>query len=608
MLASDLPESQRTLVVAPQDLEVILAEDGDRPLALILPPTEDLDVIEGIRDANISVTDIAVADAEGRVIAFREELAAALEKLDRFSGSPTFLNRLANLAAAAGDLEGEATYIALARAKTSEPFYAHRQADNLLSRGRSADAERLLGQLDLTNDLYGNLKLAVLHIQRRELGAAADRVARALDVDPTDFAARLFDGGLKLLAGQYDRAINSFRIAAEDRPASAAVYSNMAIAYIRLQQYGQAFAALKRAVALGPLNVSAVFLLADLAFERHRDEDAIPSLKYLLRFEQKLAPGWARLARAFFQIRSLDDAITALRHEASGRESSSVWNNLGVCYALRSDPTRALQSFKRAMELGKDGRGRDYFLAAKNMTQAFAARGEHALVLHLTTSLLAEDTTNLCRKDDQVSDIYALHLTALLKLGRDDQMMALSEDILSNRECSTRLISWTLANVIAYEALHDPDPGRALGRIAVWQEWVERLPFDAVSGKVNLYNNIAFALAEAGRLAEAEYYLKAIASHIHHEPYPTATLGLVTMRRGNVERGTRRYREAISLARMPHDKARIRQKLNLELGRHFAATNPGKARRYLENASRMSGAEDMLVKQATSMLRTLPRS
>ena len=607
MLTRDLPASQTSLVVEPQPQEAILAEEGDHPLAFVVPPSADLKAIEELKSKNTSLEDAAAESVRSRAAAFSAALEASLEKFGRFSSSPTYLNRLANLAAVALDVEREAGFLALAREKSGDPFFTHRHADSLLGQGRWQDAERLFGSLDLNRDVYGNLKLAVFHVRRSDLAAASVRVAKALEIDPLDFGALLFNGGLHLLAGRYYEAIRSLRIASEERPTSSAVYTNMAVAYARLGLREKAMVSLKKAVALAPLNATAVFLLADLAFEYGRDEDAVPGLRYLLEFEQKLPEGWARLARGSLQLGDTDTAINALRRQASLHEASGVWNNLGVAYAIRRERDKALQAFKRAIDLGAESRGRDYFLAARNIAQVFAESGANDDLLRFTTAVLGSDSKELTRRDDALSDLYALHMHGLRCTGNLRALRAMAAEILEAGNFPTRLVAWTLSSVVAYDALNERDPSRVLTQFENWKQWIDETAILDVDRRTMLYNNVAFALTEAGRLDEAEKYLGQIASRLHKDPYPTATLGLVSFRRGHVDRAVLRYREAIGLAKSRQDKMRIRQKLNLELARHYLETNPTKARRLFASIIEKGAGEPALVEQARAALAMLPR-
>ena len=186
-------------------------------------------------------------------------------------------------------------------------------------------------------------------------------------------------------------------------------------------------------------------------------------------------------------------------------------------------------------------------------------------------------------------------------------MRAMAAEILEAGNFPTRLVAWTLSSVVAYDALYERDRCRVLTQFENWKQWIDETAILDVDRRTMLYNNVAFALTEAGRLDEAEKYLGQIASRLHKDPYPTATLGLVSFRRGHVDRAVLRYREAIGLAKSRQDKMRIRQKLNLELARHYMESNPTKARRLFASIIEKGGGEPALIEQARAALAMLPR-
>ena len=96
-------------------------------------------------------------------------------------------------------------------------------------------------------------------------------------------------------------------------------------------------------------------------------------------------------------------------------------------------------------------------------------------------------------------------------------------------------------------------------------------------------------------------------SYTHLDVYKRQTLGLINFRKGSPERGQELYQEAIKLARTAKDKARIRQKLNLELGRFWVDRSDQKARRFLGKVSAENHGETALQKQANALLKTLKR-
>lgn len=118
-------------------------------------------------------------------------------------------------------------------------------------------------------------------------------------------------------------------------------------------------------------------------------------------------------------------------------------------------------------------------------------------------------------------------------------------------------------------------------------------------------NNIAFALAEIGRLDEAEKCIASVSHLLHKNAYLTATFGLLSFRRGRREQGESLYMEAISLASDRHSKTRIRQKMNLELAKLYSQTSEVDALRSLSKVLKERNGEAALIKQAHSLMKKL---
>ena len=127
------------------------------------------------------------------------------------------------------------------------------------------------------------------------------------------------------------------------------------------------------------------------------------------------------------------------------------------------------------------------------------------------------------------------------------------------------------------------------------------------SRKILLANNLVFAYAEAGRLEDAQRYLGYLSKAIHEEAYPTATLGLIHMRKGQTERGEQLYEEAIRLAKTALDKNRIRQKFNLERGLIWINKDASRARRFIQRAIDEKEGAPQLIEIGKNLLQRLPR-
>jgi tetratricopeptide (TPR) repeat protein len=595
------------LVVDPSPVEVVVNEDGVSPLSFVMPPYDDLAEIEALKGRNFSLRRSGLLAQTSLIETFREEHARLVQKRHKFDRSPTFLNRLANLSAMVGELDDEAGYLSEALELGTDQFLSNRMIENLLARKLTHEAEVRLLQRDLRSDLYGNLRLASLAAIRGEIESALEHVNVALEIDPLSYGARLFEGALRLWRGEYEKAISSFRVASERRPNSAALYTNLAVAYIRLNQAEKALQSLKMAASIDPLSVNAVSFLADVAHALHRDEDAVPSLRYLVQFEQGNASIWARLGRGLLQIGEVGEAIAAIKRQASVEEDSNVWNNLGVAYHRKSDSHRAAACFKHAMEIGSRASNRDdgYAIAAVNLAIVLAQSKPPKEVLSFVDVLFRDlDVEQLLRRTE-LTGIFQVKLRALIRSRRMLEAIDFAEEVLERSLVGSELKLSMAIDLLTMHALQGGESSRALEIAEQFSDYALHSDFKSKEVRAKLLNNIAFVFAEFGKMEKAQVHLQAISSEIHKNPYPTATAGLLQLRKGDRESAQRLYAEALSLASRPTDKSRIRQKWNLEMGKTLLHEDARKATRFLTRATSERDGEDGLARQALELLKQL---
>lgn len=595
------------LQVERKPLQLFLHAGETEILTFVLPPTDDLDEVKSLGEQYAQLERLSANEGFRFLQDFRLELTLLQEKFEQFKGSPTYLNRLANFAAIVGDRDAEASYLALAREHSTDALIAHRQGENLIARNRSAEAEQVFAGLDLGTDLYANLRIASLNVQRNNMVTARRFVDTALLIDPLDYSARIFDGALCIIEHRFAEAIRSFRVALEERPNSASVHANMAIAYKLLGLVHKALSSVKRAVVLDPINPYFVGLLSDIAYEISEDADALPSLRYYVQFDQSRPDIWSRVARACLRMGLLADAEHALKREGAIKDSVAVWNNLGVCYHRRKEYPRALSAFKHAVLLNPGDRSHEMFQAARNAAQTLADMEMHEQVVEFASQVINFDTNNYSLKTPVVSDLYALRIQAQLKLRRFELATEAAGNILREPVVANDLVVWTVASLVGLISLRHGLTDVVQGLIS--QYWTDTFRSGVSEYQWSRFiNNIAFAFAEAGNVAQADEVLRSILPRVGTDPYPTATQGLVQMRKGNIDRGTALYERAIVLASSPSDKARIKQKLNLELGRFHAHTNVKKSQRFLEKVIGVKGGERQLEVAAEDLLRGLRMS
>ncbi|NML43188.1 tetratricopeptide repeat protein [Ramlibacter sp. G-1-2-2] len=605
METNDQNSEVKALVVEPSPVEVVINEDGVSPLSLVMPPYEDMADIEALKGKHFSIKNWGLLAQASLLESVHAETARLLSKRQKFQQSSTYLNRLANLASIAGDLEAEANYLDKAVELDADQFLSNRVIENLLARRLDSEAESRLLTRDLRIDVYGNLRLAGLLAVRGDIARAEEHVRTALSADPLSYGARLFEGALRLWGGEYEKAILSFRIAAERRPNSAALHTNMAVAYVRLHQKEKALQSLKLAVSFDPLSTNAVIFLADVAHALGRNEDAVPSLRYLVQFEQANAAVWARLARSLLEVGEAGEAIAATKRQASLKEDSEVWNNLGVAYYRKGDSHRATACFKHAIQVGTGPEDDGFCLATTNLAILLAeSRPPGEVLSYVNAAVGSADLGKFAARTD-LAGIFQVKLRALVKSRFIRDAIAFGEEVLSWSDSNAELRAGMAIDLLTLHSLHDPNGSKALQLAESFSQYALHGPIPNKEMRVRLLNNIAFVFAEFGRLEQAQIYLQAISSEIHKSPYPTATSGLLRLRKGDIEGAEQLYSEAIGLAVRPHDKARIRQKLSLELGKALMGDDARKAVRLLKRAANEHGGEEGLANQATALLKLI---
>jgi tetratricopeptide (TPR) repeat protein len=595
----------KSLVIVRRNVEVVISEDGVSPFSLVMPPYEDMEEVEALQHKHFSMHEWSVSTNGPVIASLRYERSRLEKKSSHFGSSSTFLNRLANLASVTGDLEDEADYLSKAVELDRDDFFSNRQIENLLARHLDDDARRLLLTKDLSTNLYANLRLATMHALRNEVSVASNYVDAALVIDPLDFGARLFEGALNIWNGQYDRAVLSFRIASERRPNSASLHTNLAVAYIKLGRRDKAIKSLKMAVAIDPFSLNALTLLADLANALDQSEDAIPSLRYYLRFEQKQHGVWARLARALLKIGETSEAIAATKRQASLIDDSDSWNNLGIAYYAKGDLQKAVESFKHAMELSKTTETDAYCLAARNFASVIARRLPASDVIRFIDETVTDSNAARFAARPELASIFLIKLNSLIKSRRLSEAATYGEDMMTWVNADADLAPAVATGLMALYSLNEGGSERALQLAREFSDRALNGSFHRSDNRSELLNNIAFVFAENGEVGEAERHLQAISAVIHESPYTVATSGLVHFKKGHFQRASLLYEEALRLCLRAEDKIRIRQKWNLELGKAAIELEPKKAVRYLTKAKNESDGEEGIARQAASILKAL---
>jgi tetratricopeptide (TPR) repeat protein len=567
------------------DLEVVFAEIGDRRLSFVVPLSEELDLIsKSFADAKL---------VENQLHRMRGEVFEGFGRLfDRelsrrdVSASWSHLNKLADLAELAGRFNEYEALLTESHRLANSPFTALRMAASAQHSKKFDSALVYLKQAESVDPIIPKIHRAYIDASRGRLDDALDLVNTCKRIDPLSYEVNLFLGALQLYKGHFRSAITAFRDALEERPNSSVAHTNIAIAWASEGKLEKAYKAASTAVALNPIGKNAAILLADLARELKRDRSVLKHLEQVTSAQPSDPTLWSRLARARYACGMFDEARSALLRQAAFDQSPIVWNNLGVVEACRKSPGQAQKYYREALhavggDLSIEAISEAKYSATRNLIALLYDGQEWKRIRQIYSDLGGIGAPAITKTSESLSDIHGYSLEALRKLGKLSEMVDEALELLEHEKLNVGLAAWLLANLLSICSMyrqHGHLLHQVIERSKMFLDTARNLP---VRGKQTLSNNLAFALATIGQLAEAEQRLGHIQTTLYRDAYPTATLGLISLRKGNAVRGSELYRRAISLAPTNWDKARLRQKLQLELARLELAIDLPRARRRL---------------------------
>ena len=596
---------EKTLELArkQRNLSVVLADESCSLITLHLPEPDELNSIRNLYFQKVSANEVCKDFRDTWRAGFEVERDRLLRKKENFGGSPTFLSHLATLSEFSGDLPGCVDHLRTGLAVDRSSYFRERLGRALIGLKDYSEAESVFRDADLQTDAAANLELAYIEALRGEFGRASELVQSTLDIDGTNWRALLFAGALELQRQNPDQAIRFFRSASEDRQSSSAAYLLTAAAYWRSDRTDKAIDVLRRAVAMNPIDENAVIFFADALMSKNRFEDASRALMEFTQYEQKSAAAWDRLARSCFETGLNQKALEYLKHQASVSEGPGVWNNMGLVFWRMGDQARSLKYLGKAIDASKQ-EGFSAFLPFYNTYIYLRNSGRLDEALQISELIPREKLPELARRRIS-STILALRCEALADAGRIEQAEAEYDHLFTLPEMNKNLYHALLLSATYFYSLVCRNAEKALE----CSKWALKAAQEKSVPKKQLgplLNNVVFVLLEFGKTDEAEKLLPLISPWVHKSPLATATLGLLHLRKGHFESGKALYEEALALTGPGLPRRRLRQKMQLEIGK-FLSTHgsPQGAARHLKEAESASTGLKAVEREATQLLRSL---
>ncbi len=139
------------------------------------------------------------------------------------------------------------------------------------------------------------LALAEAHLQRNEYDLAEEKFRKALQADPTGYAARLNLGVLLQRRGRLDEAIDAYQAVLALKPDNITAWRNLALAYMNQRDYPRARVTLQKLLAVEADNPQSWIDLGDVEMLMGRTEAA---RQHWLKAKSLSAPNSETAARA----------------------------------------------------------------------------------------------------------------------------------------------------------------------------------------------------------------------------------------------------------------------------------------------------------------------
>ncbi len=588
MATSSIKADQKEVAIEQRDLQIDVIDEGQRRATVALPPARDMRELHGrpVRARRVAFETEMLSDLEQRAIEAEFERLHA--QYERFKTAPTFLSRLSLLARLSGRSRLALELAESAAQLGSSPEIKFKLADEQLG-SKEVEGTRLLVELAAEGYVPASLRLVERALLREDWDQAQRLTGELLDSDYQDWRIHLVAGAIALNLGHYAQAVHHFRIAQQERPRSAAISQNIAIAQYALGNTKQAIQAARRSIALNPFKESALVFLADV-LTNERIAAGVP-IRLFDRFLEHRPDSQAiagRVANLYLLTGDAPRGIDVLRKLQSEQRSPALLNNIGVLYWSQKNLGTAQRYFVAAIkELAADSP--HAALVTANAVTVLLEAGEFKNVEQITASILDGLEVRAAVSDRHLSRIFGVRTEALFRQRNYGKAIPLAEMALRQQDAYPRLRAMLASQLVCYYALVEGNYEIALTWARQEVDSSRMVGEDVVLNTA--LNNLSFILLELGRSDEARKYIETLRSDLGDSAIVLATRGLYQIRAGAMSRGEANYRKAIRISADSALAESLRQKFNLELAKYWKTRDRAKAMRFARAAQKVKRSE-----------------
>ncbi len=218
-----------------------------------------------------------------------------------------------------------------------------------LSQAVTADPGYALAQTALSEAYWRSYKATGA---ARSLDRAAEHAEKALTLANRLAAVHVILAILARERGRFEQAVTYAQTAVDLDPVNSDAYRELASAYDRLQQPGEAEAAYRKAVAFRPDDWLAHNRLGVLLLNQRRWSEAEAQFRREMELVPDNAIPYNNLASTYSGMGRRDDAVAVWEKSMTIRPTSTAASNLASAYYSSGRYAEAVPAYQKALALG----------------------------------------------------------------------------------------------------------------------------------------------------------------------------------------------------------------------------------------------------------------
>jgi len=205
---------------------------------------------------------------------------------------------------------------------------------------------------------------SVLDLKNEETVMTLPEWTYSVSTHKPGLAAELCKKGFEFsIQGEYKKALEYYREAAEKSPDDAESWYGLGSCYVGLKQPSEAIKAFKEAIRTSPDKTRAYYYLGKYYQSLDRFEEAIESYQSALEINRDYGPAYMGLAEIYSQQNRINDEKEAIQQLVRIHPDYAASHyNMGITYGKLGRYRDAIDAFKRALEINPKIPGAHYHI------------------------------------------------------------------------------------------------------------------------------------------------------------------------------------------------------------------------------------------------------